>query len=667
MMLQHLPDAQPMIRHLLCLLLMGIGLASAAQEQRTIDSLKVLADTTHSDLTRLRTAARLAELSYQNADAAHYLRMADDLVQRLRSDASPEDRRTAIAVEAALWSVRGVIHWDHQRYGEALASYQRCRELATQAGDTGQMLMMHNNMGLILNTMDDPVRAMAEFKTGFQLAERSGNTIMGPVLLGRMGDTHLRMGDTAKAEALLLAAVRNAHDPSWSVPHRLKLAEIRIGQHRLQEARAQVETVLPLAEKDVVDGAYWISNALLLQARIDTAMGRRSNALQHLDRCIERPDTQANVWYSRCLELRADLHLSAGDKVSAEHDLRKILTLASGRDLLIERAGAAKRLKALYAGQGRTTDELRVTDEWMALNDSLHAIDAHKALMAVEFRAAQRADSIAHAEERNTTVLRHAADMARERNRRILLLIGIAALLLFAFATWWRMRYVARANKRILEAQARTVEAEKQRENEQVRTRIARDIHDEIGSGLTKIAMLGSEARQRVQEHSEELRTTLDRITAHSRAVNAALSDIVWSVDPAHDTSEELVHHARNVAQRLLEGSGVQHVLQFDHTDPVHPVSPGVKHHIVMVMKEAINNALKYADAKHINVHLEAGAHRVKLVVADDGKGFDPEASARTGNGLRNMQARAKAIGARLVMRSAPGHGCTLEFDGPLA
>ena len=160
---------------------------------------------------------------------------------------------------------------------------------------------------------------------------------------------------------------------------------------------------------------------------------------------------------------------------------------------------------------------------------------------------------------------------------------------------------------------------------------------------------------------------TLERISSHSREVSAALSDIVWTVDPAHDTSMELVNHARLVAQRLLDGSGVAHELRFDHIDPAHPVAPGTKHHIVMVIKEAINNALKYAEAKHIKVQFEAGAHRVKLVVSDDGKGFDPAASARTGNGLRNMQARAEAIAGTLAIESAIAGGCVLQLEGPLA
>ncbi len=124
--------------------------------------------------------------------------------------------------------------------------------------------------------------------------------------------------------------------------------------------------------------------------------------------------------------------------------------------------------------------------------------------------------------------------------------------------------------------------------------------------------------------------------------------------------------HARAVAQRTLQDSGIASTLRFQHNDPEHTVAPGTKHHVVMVMKEAINNAMKYANASHITVLLDAGANRVKLVVTDNGAGFDPEALARVGNGLRNMRSRAAAMGANLTVEATPGTGCTVTLEGPL-
>ena len=327
----------------------------------------------------------------------------------------------------------------------------------------------------------------------------------------------------------------------------------------------------------------------------------------------------------------------------------------------------SRTLYLCYKATGRPAKALAMYETHIALRDSLMNEENQRAIvqqrLQYEYETKEALLNAEHAQEQALAASQTAEERRQKRSALIVggMFVLVACLLLFLLLK------LRNQHMRVTRAQQQVVEAEIAAKDEQVRTRIARDIHDEIGSGLTKIALLGSEARQRMQEHSEELRSTLERIIGHSREVNAALSDIVWSVDPAHDTSEELVHHARNVAQRLLEGSGVAHELRFDHIDPAHPVAPGTKHHVVMVMKEAINNALKYAEARHITIQLEAGAHRVKLVVHDDGRGFDPEAMARAGNGLRNMRARAESIGADLRMESAPGKGCTIALAGKLA
>ncbi|MBX2972865.1 MAG: sensor histidine kinase [Flavobacteriales bacterium] len=332
--------------------------------------------------------------------------------------------------------------------------------------------------------------------------------------------------------------------------------------------------------------------------------------------------------------------LESDEALGRVHDIQALIAARNDEPL--------KALKLLLAGRNALIRDL----------DLAKVSEITEVRLKAEHEEEQRiaADALADEQQRKRNFFIAAASAS-------IIALLMLILLLTTRRNAARMR---QKNEEIIRAQAQLVEAEKQRENEQVRTRIARDIHDDIGSGLTKITLLGNEAKRCAQEHSDDLRATLDRIIGHSREVSAALSDIVWTVDPAHDTTQELVSHARSVAQRLLGGSGTASELRFEHIDPALPVAPGVKHHVVMVMKEAINNALKYAEAKHITVHLEAGAHRVKLVVTDDGNGFDPAASERKGNGLRNMQARADAIGGSLTIESATRQGCHVKLEGPL-
>ncbi|MBX2971492.1 MAG: sensor histidine kinase [Flavobacteriales bacterium] len=514
--------------------------------------------------------------------------------------------------------LEGIAHYRAGAYPKALDAFQRFQQVAELYGAPEHIGAAHNYQSYQYREMNDVPRAMEASRKAIAIlrtlppGDDLANALSG--LTSIASDQGLYDSAVTYAREAVAIYARTGNDMNRGSTL-LNMTDAFIQQERYDSALACVKRAMPLVE--AAGNPYYLLIAhgqhgrALLATRQYVAAADELGIAERM--AVELEDDES---LGRIKDLRALISAQGNDPVAA------IRQLQDGRDALIRDLDLAKV---------QEITEVRLKAE--------------------------------HEQEQQLAAIR----LAEERQRRHHALIGGALVLLIALLLAWLLIATRRKNAQIIRAQQQVVEVEKQHEAEQVRTRIARDIHDDIGSGLTKIAMLGSEARQHVQEHSEELRGTLERIIGHSREVNAALSDIVWSVDPAHDTSEELVHHARNVAQRLLEGSGVAHELLFDHIDPAHPVAPGTKHHVVMVMKEAINNALKYAGAKHINVHLEAGGHHVKLVIADDGKGFDPEAMARAGNGLRNMRARAEAIGVRLTLHSTPGHGCTVEFDGSLA
>ncbi len=554
-----------------------------------------------------------------------------------------------------------------------LRSFRQALERFTALGDTAMLAECHDALGVLLQAAGDPVQAQAQFKRELLLARARGSTRQTIQALVHLAACERGLGHVASAHALLDSC------PSGSPADR--------SQALLERARVfllEGDTMLALEVlEQSLDAAAASDNewdnlpVLTTRSRIHLHQHHPGRALEDATACAALArrlgDRTAECG---CLVLQAHARYFMGELAAAD----ALLTTAQDIAIASRNVGSSREAgdegsqlaivdlwRRVLAGMGRERAARIMTEHWALLKDSVASMDGRDEIRAFEFRTQVLRDSMHYAQRMHEAMLSHERNLSSERGRRYLL-IGLATVaLLGGLMLWARMRTVRRTNTAILEAQDKLVESERAREAGEVRTRIARDIHDEIGSGLTKIAMLGSEARRRAQGHSDDLHNTLERIVGHSREVNAALSDIVWSVDPAHDTSEELVHHARNVAQRLLEGSGVAYELHFDHIDPAHPVAPGTKHHVVMVMKEAINNALKYAGAEQISVELQAGANHVKLVVTDDGKGFDPEASARMGNGLRNMQARADAIGATLTVDSTPGGGCRVRLEGPLA
>ncbi len=267
--------------------------------------------------------------------------------------------------------------------------------------------------------------------------------------------------------------------------------------------------------------------------------------------------------------------------------------------------------------------------------------------------------------------LKAASDQVEEqrRNTRLALagsgaLLLIVGLLLLLYRHSQRSTRQAKAsNKALIEAQERLVAAEKQHEAESVRTRIARDIHDELGGSLAKIALLSDHLRTGGSAKEEGV-LSLFTLAEQAREVKASLNDVVWTVDPTHDSALALLDRVADTARRILDSADIELCLDLGAADPTRVLSPEVKHHIHLIVKEALTNALKHAEARRVAVTVELGAENYFLRVSDDGRGM--QAAEGNGQGLSNMRSRARAIGATILVAPAAGGGTLVEVRGPM-
>ncbi len=223
----------------------------------------------------------------------------------------------------------------------------------------------------------------------------------------------------------------------------------------------------------------------------------------------------------------------------------------------------------------------------------------------------------------------------------------IAASLLTGIIVFFSFRYVLgqRYQKRI-------AALEHERELGAVRTRIARDIHDDIGSGLTRITMLSREMK--TGEGTDEKERLAGSIATASAELIGQLSEIVWTVDPKNDHAEGFIAYVRNLLGRQFEELSVtvRTDLAIDPGMEHRDIPPDVKRNVVMILKESVSNALKHANARTITVGLCIGADELSLRVEDDGGGFNTSAERARGNGLGNMRKRSEGIGGALEVVS---------------
>ncbi|HNE79578.1 MAG TPA: ATP-binding protein [Flavobacteriales bacterium] len=359
---------------------------------------------------------------------------------------------------------------------------------------------------------------------------------------------------------------------------------------------------------------------------------------------------------------RARIELFRGQYTEAIASIDSSIALSSRLGLPFDRSEAYRvRSIALAALH-------RVNEAFMA-SDSVQAI----MLRDMGLQEQRKLTEVRMGFERDKERALATADLARQRTRTGLA-TGLALLgAVIAVVLWHLYRLRARTavalrekNMEIRRAQDQLVESEKQHEAEKVRTRIARDIHDEIGATLTKIRLLSDVAASIPFEQHAEMQRSLQRIGEHAKLVSTSMSDIVWAVDPARDTHQGMLDHVRELAHRLLGDNGITYDLDLTCTLGSAVLEPELRRDIHLLINEALNNILKYARAGNVKLSILLNTHHFTLRIQDDGAGFDPSRTAGGGNGLRNMRDRAQRHGGSFRISSTPGKGTCVDAHGAI-
>jgi signal transduction histidine kinase len=205
---------------------------------------------------------------------------------------------------------------------------------------------------------------------------------------------------------------------------------------------------------------------------------------------------------------------------------------------------------------------------------------------------------------------------------------------------------------------------EQQHAIEKERTRIAQDMHDDFGARLTEILLVTAAAKK--SGDPDAVKTLVGRISNSVEDISGNLDAIIWAVNPRNDQLEKFAQYICGFAETFLEPSGIRLRLDVPEVLPNHALSSELRHNLYLVIKEALNNAVKYSRASEISFRMQAGSGALSIAIADNGKGFCPDASSSRGNGLVNMEERMKKIGGTIEILSEPGSGTRVQFKVPL-
>lgn len=199
------------------------------------------------------------------------------------------------------------------------------------------------------------------------------------------------------------------------------------------------------------------------------------------------------------------------------------------------------------------------------------------------------------------------------------------------------------------------------RKIENLRANISKDLHDEMGSNLSNIMLLGEVALLKDEKDTKHLKQIVDK----TKDVMRSMSDIVWSINPGNDVLPNIIRKIQDTAIDLLEPLNIR--LTFDIGDDLQHIELDMykRQGFYMIIKEAINNCAKYSDAKNVNLKIQTKNNYIQVSLRDDGKGFDIN-TVKKGNGLHNMVERAQTIGGQAFILSESGSGTTVNLILPI-
>jgi len=200
---------------------------------------------------------------------------------------------------------------------------------------------------------------------------------------------------------------------------------------------------------------------------------------------------------------------------------------------------------------------------------------------------------------------------------------------------------------------------------ERERVRIARDLHDDLGSGLTDISMTSALARDPALS-MDEARGYFHEIGDRSNDLVNALDEIVWAVNPKNDDLNSLATYFSQFAERYLRLLSISCRFQIPPDLPHTPLNAEQRHNLFLAFKEALQNTVKHSGAGTLSLGITLEAETLRLTLEDDGRGFVEGPAAGGADGLRNMRERLQQLGGRCEIHSVPQSGTRVVFILPV-
>lgn len=675
--------------HIRTIVLFGLWVSlfascAAQWQDRDRDSLIALLQPTERSITQLQRYAMIASSWMLSPKALPYLAHIDTLSAELLEDPDPGVRNHAVYA-------RGMYHYQQGYQAKfrldipaALWHFEKAVQLEVGRSGPNSTAVFREAIGTLYRSVGETDLAITTLCAALPQAEAS--KVQDPM---RSSSIHIELagvycdrGDWARASRELAQCDTsfNTIKVLWGT-RRAFILEHQ-GQHRA--ALKDLDAALEAAAR--TPNSWDSIGVLASMARLKLRMADPTGALKAAATCADLGRrTGDEAAECSCLALAGEAYVLLGNDLKAEEILQQALEMArvnkfiglareTGGEGAMVRTSAL--LRDLYLRSGQFPEAIEMTTYWSTLKDTLSRMDGRLELLRSNLRQKAMLDSLglvrAAMDERRTAL----AQLTDEKEQRIVLSIGSATgalvLIVIALLLLKRLQQARRLTEQEKLLHIRTVDGlmHKQEINainsmlegqEKERDRMAKDLHDRLGSmlGSIKANMAGLEDRAEQMQHDEQcvkVNKLLDQAVGELRQIShnmAAATLSRFGLEKALKDLRETIHINGRLSVELV-------VFGLDHR-----LERSMELAVYRMVQELVGNVLKHAQAKELSIAVTHTLGRLSVVVSDDGKGFDTTLPAE-GMGLGNVRSRASALSAIVQVDSTPGKGTTVIVEVPL-
>lgn len=510
-----------------------------------------------------------------------------------------------------------------------LKGYDLMKEIEPDAAGTAGLLLNIGNtyykMGEIRSAADYHISALKKF-------EEIGNLRGQSFCLQSLGNDFMELKVYATAEQYYQRSLKlkeGLNDSRGVGTAWVGLASVARAQKNFAKALRYYNLALGRARELRMNGEE--GKILFEIARIEAEKGNIPKAVDYLNLSHEKikatPDSSLLAMVSAELtqlqRARNNFHLTE----RTFHSKLEMAGRSGNKPGLVD---GYKDLANLYAANQQFEQAYNFLNQYIQLNDSIRGSEIVGQLKSIE-QAYQREKN-----EKEIALLKKdqelkEATIAKQKSDQYLIAIAFVSVVFISLILFNRYKTINKVQRQV--------------EIEKVRNHIARDLHDDIGSTLSSINLISKlalEDKNDVQKH-------LIRIADNSSRMMESMSDIVWSINPSHDSFGQVVMKMKEFAGEILEPKNIAYTISGEEEVCNIPVDIEKRKNLFLIFKEAINNAAKYSGATDVQVTFRRDQDEVFFTISDNGSGFDPS-QVKLGNGLKNMEARAKSFNGTLSL-----------------